>query len=258
MPGMPVFLPIRFQLPTVLTWPHAWTRPDALHLPARAPKQFSAGDAGRGGALSSLRHGLHGDDRRGQRLLLPRGRSGAAGEGHSYLHGRKFSALEDLSGKQLRFASSGGACGCKTAGWTGIKLSRGSLYENFKSPGCIRAVHQAYPYGGQRREAPRQVPADVFPLASSNYIDRFYWYQCALDGDQTEIVCQSWYPNGDLHGKDFFCARTLAGEPVGAVATLDPLLSETGRLVLKSGIVVRHDNRSRTNDVLDRPNEACR
>jgi hypothetical protein len=50
----------------------------------------------------------------------------------------------------------------------------------------------------------------------------------------------------------------MAGEPVGAVATLDPLLSRDGRLVLKSGGALRHDNRARTNDVLDRPGEACR
>ena len=40
----------------------------------------------------------------------------------------------------------------------------------------------------------------------------------------------------------------MDGAPVGAVATLDPLLSQEGRLVLKPGAVLRHDNRARTND----------
>jgi hypothetical protein len=48
------------------------------------------------------------------------------------------------------------------------------------------------------------------------------------------------------------------GAPVGADFALDPLLSQAGRLVLKSGAVLRHDGRARTNDQLDRPGEACR
>ena len=180
------------------------------------------------------------------------------GEGRSYLHGEKFSAVEDLAGKELPLRFNGRSLWVKTPNGPSLKLSRGSLYENFREACCIRAVHEPVVAEANAQKRPPKVPADAFPLASSGYIDRFFWYQCALDADKTEIACQSWYPNGDSHGKDWFCARTMAGEPVGAVATLDPLLSQTGRLVLKSGVVVRHDNRGRTNDVLDRPNEACR
>jgi hypothetical protein len=180
------------------------------------------------------------------------------GEGRSYLHGEKFSTVEELAGKELPLRFNRSSLWVRTPNGTGFKLSRGSLFENFREAGCIRAVHEPIIAAANAQKRPAKVPADAFPLASSGYMDRFFWVQCALDGDKTEIVCQSWYPNGDAHGKDWFCARTLAGDPVGAVATLDPLLSQTGRLVLKSGIGLRHDNRGRTKDVLDRPNEACR
>jgi hypothetical protein len=45
---------------------------------------------------------------------------------------------------------------------------------------------------------------------------------------------------------------------VAAEFEIDPLLSQAGRLVLKSGAVVQQDHRGRTNDVLDRPGETCR
>jgi hypothetical protein len=48
------------------------------------------------------------------------------------------------------------------------------------------------------------------------------------------------------------------GAPVAADFEIDPLLSQEGRLVLKLGAVVQEDHRARTNDVLDRPGEACR
>ena len=96
-----------------------------------------------------------------------------------------------------------------------MKLSRGSLFENFRDAGCIRAVHQPIIAAANAQKRPAKVPADAFPLASSGYADRFFWYQCALDASKTEIVCQSWYQNGDSHGKDWFCARTMAGSRWG-------------------------------------------
>jgi hypothetical protein len=45
---------------------------------------------------------------------------------------------------------------------------------------------------------------------------------------------------------------------VAADFEVDQLLSQEGRLVLKSGAVVQQDHRARTNDLLDRPSEACR
>jgi hypothetical protein len=179
-------------------------------------------------------------------------------EGRSFLRGEKFSALADLAGRQLPLRFSRGSLWVRTPDGSVLRLIRGSRYKDFKDSGCIRAVHEPIVAAANAEKRPAQVPAGAFPLASSGYDDHFLWYECALDADKTEIACQTWYANGDAHGRDFFCARTIADEPVGAVATLDPLLSQTGRLVLKSGAVVRHDNRSRTNDVLDRPSEACR
>jgi hypothetical protein len=72
------------------------------------------------------------------------------------------------------------------------------------------------------------------------------------------IACQRWYKDGAPYGKDWYCARTVDGAPVAAEFEIDPLLSQEGRLVLKSGAVVQQDHRARTNDVLDRPGETCR
>jgi hypothetical protein len=139
-----------------------------------------------------------------------------------------------------------------------MKLQRGSQFENFKDGGCVSAVHGPILAAAYAQKRPVKVPADAFPLAGSGKDDLFLWYRCNLDSDKTTISCQRWYKNGDAYGKDWYCAQTMAGEPVGAIATLDPLLSRDGRLVLKSGAALRHDNRARTNDVLDRPGEACR
>jgi len=74
---------------------------------------------------------------------------------------------------------------------------------------------------------------------------------------RSTIDCREWYKSGETAPPDWYCARTTDGVPVGADFTVDPLLSQAGRLVLKSGAVLQHDNRGRTNGQLDRPGETC-
>ncbi len=188
--------------------------------------------------------------RQGDQVLL--------GEGRSYLHEGRFSGLEELAGKQLQLRFNRRFLWIRMPDGAVMKLRRGSEFENFNDSGCASAVHGPILDAAYAQKRPAKVPADAFPLAGSGKDDPFLWYRCNLDSDKTTISCQRWYKNGDVYGKDWYCAQTMAGEPVGAVATLDPLLSRDGRLVLKSGGALRHDNRARTNDVLDRPGEACR
>lgn len=180
------------------------------------------------------------------------------GEGRSFLHEGKFSSLEEFAGQQLQVRTSRRFLWIKTPDGVVKKINRGSQFEKFKDLGCIRAVHQPIMDAAYAEKRPAKVPSAAFPLAGSGKDDLFLWYECALDPDKTTISCQQWYKNGDVFGKEWYCAQTMDGAPVGAVATLDPLLSQVGRLVLKSGAVLRHDNRGRTGDALDRPSEACR
>lgn len=180
------------------------------------------------------------------------------GEGRSYLHEGKFSSLEEFAGKQLQIRSNRHSLWIKTPDGGLKKINRGSQYENFKDLGCIRAVHQPIIDAAYAEKRPGKVSSGAFPLAGSGKDDVFLWYECALDPDKTTISCRRWYKNGDVFGKEWYCAATMEGAPVGAVATLDPLLSQVGRLVLKSGAVLRPDHRGRTGDLLDRPHEACR
>ena len=180
------------------------------------------------------------------------------GDGRSYLHEKKFSSLEELAGKQFQVRFNGSHIWMRPPGGDTVKIERGSQFENFKDAGCVTAVRRPILVVAYSHKRPAKVPAEAFALPGSGKGDLFLWYQCALEPDTTVIACRRWYRNGDAYGKDWYCAQTLDGTPVGAVATLDPLLSQEGRLVLKSGAVLRRDNRARTNDMLDRPSEACR
>jgi hypothetical protein len=179
------------------------------------------------------------------------------GEGRSYLHESKFSGMEELAGMQIQIRFNRRSIWIRTPERT-VKIRRGSRYWNFKDTGCIREVHRPILAIAEASKRPAKVPAEAFALPGSGKGDLFLWYQCALEADKAMIACRRWYRNGDAYGKDWYCAQTLDGAPVGAVATLDPLLSQEGRLVLKSGGVLRRDNRARTNEILDRPGEACR
>jgi hypothetical protein len=85
----------------------------------------------------------------------------------------------------------------------------------------------------------------------------FLWYACGMRSDAATIACRRWYRNGDEAGKDWYCGQSLSGAPVSADFVIDPTLSQAGRLVLTSGAVLKHDGRSRINDALERPAEAC-
>jgi hypothetical protein len=183
------------------------------------------------------------------------------GEGRSYLHEGKLGSMEELAGKQVPIRVSRRSIWIRPLDGPTMRIGRGSLFENFKAAGCIAEVHKPILARANSSRRPAKIPADAVAIAGSGRGDfqpLFLWFQCALDSDAATIACRRWYGNGDSDGKDWYCARTVDGAPVGADFALDPLLSQAGRLVLKSGAVLRHDGRARTNDQLDRPGEACR
>lgn len=183
------------------------------------------------------------------------------GEGRSYLHEGRFGNMEDFAGKQIPIRVSRRSIWIRLSDGPTLRIGRGSLFENFKDAGCVREVHKPILAHANSSRRPAKIPADAVAIAGSGRGDfqpLFLWFQCALDSDKATIGCQRWYKNGDSREKDWYCAQTVDGAPVGADFDLDPLLSQDGRLVLKSDAVLRHDNRVRTNGVLDRPSEACR
>ena len=180
------------------------------------------------------------------------------GEGKSYLHESKFSSLEELAGKQFQVRFNGRHLWMRPPGGATVKIERGSRFENFKDAGCIREVRRPILKAAYAHKRSGKVPAYAFALAGSGKGDLYLWFQCDLDPHASVIACRKWYENGDFIGKDWYCSRTEDGAPVPADFEIDRLLSQAGRLVLKSGAVVPEDHRARTNDVLDRPGEACR
>jgi hypothetical protein len=180
------------------------------------------------------------------------------GEGKSYLHEGKFSGLEDLAGKQFQVRFNGSRIWMRSPSGDTVKIERGSQFENFKDSGCIREVRRPILKAAYAHKRPKKVPAYAFALAGTGKGDLYLWFQCDLDPHESVIACRKWYGNGDFIGKDWYCSRTEDGAPVPADFEIDRLLSQAGRLVLKSGAVVPEDHRARTNDVLDRPHEACR
>jgi hypothetical protein len=180
------------------------------------------------------------------------------GEGESYLHEGKFSSLEELTGRQFQVRFNGSHIWMKPPGGDTVKIESGSRFENFKDAGCIRAVRGPILKAAYAHKRPGKVSAYAFALAGTGKGDLYLWFQCDLDPHASVIACRKWYENGDFIGKDWYCSHTEDGAPVPADFEIDRLLSQAGRLVLKSGAVVPEDHRARTNDVLDRPNEACR
>ena len=180
------------------------------------------------------------------------------GEGKSYLHEGKFSSLEDLTGKQFQIRFNGSHIWMKPPIGDTVKIERGSRFENFRDSGCIREVRRPILKTAYAHKRPGKVPSYAFALAGTGKGDLYMWFQCDLDPQASVIACRKWYENGDFIGKDWYCSRTEDGAPVPADFEIDRFLSQARRLVLKSGAVVPEDHRARTNDVLDRPNEACR
>jgi hypothetical protein len=179
-------------------------------------------------------------------------------EGKSYLHEGKFSGLEDLAGKQLAVRVNQRSLWVTPPDGRTVKLELGSRYESFKDSSCVREVHRPILDAAAAHKRPAKVPPDALALAGSGKNDLFLWFQCDLNSSEATISCRRWYGNGEPTTKDWFCARTLEGAPVAANFEIDPLLSQDGRLVLRSGAVLAHDGRARTEDRLDRPGEVCR
>ena len=179
-------------------------------------------------------------------------------DGRSLLHEQKFSGLEDLAGKQVKIRFNQRFVWVLPPDGREMKLERGSTYENFKDAGCIREVRRPILDIAYAHKRPGKVPTYAFAVAGTGKGDLYLWLQCDLTADKSVIGCLRWYGNGDPYGKDWYCARTVDEAPVAAEFEIDPLLSQEGRLVLKSGAVVQRDHRARTNDLLDRPGEACR
>jgi hypothetical protein len=163
------------------------------------------------------------------------------GEEKSVKHKARSASTDDLSGKEVSIRSSSHFIWVQSADGPSVKLKRGSLYEGFKERGCI--ADDAIAIAGSGR-------GDFQPL--------YLWFECIRDSDLATIGCARWYGNGDSDGKEWYCARTMDGAPVGPNFAIDPLQSLSGRFVLTSGGVLQYDNRARTNDKLDRPGEACR
>jgi hypothetical protein len=189
------------------------------------------------------------------------GNQSIVGEGSSYLHEKKVSGLEDLSGNQVSIRMNQHSIWLRPTDGPTVKIKRGTLYENFKDAGCVAEVHKPILARAESSRRPMRVPSDAIAIPGSGrgvYQPLFLWYRCSMDSASATIGCQRWYLNGDSDGTDWYCTHTIDGIPVAANFTIDPTLSQDGRLVLNSGAVLQHDNRGRTNGELDRPGEACR
>lgn len=224
----------------------------------REAKEYSAATLVEAASYQPCRNGCSERAEPATAFCFRQGNQVFVGDGSSYLHEKKFTGLEELAGKPVQIRFSRWYVWVKLADGGAMKLERGSTYENFRDAGCIREVRRPIIDGAYAHKRPGKVPSYAFALAGSGKGDLFLWFQCDLNSDKSVIACQRWYRNGDPYGKDWYCARTVDGAPVAADFEIDPLLSQEGKLVLKSGAVVQQDHRGRTNDVLDRPSEACR
>jgi hypothetical protein len=98
------------------------------------------------------------------------------GEGRSYLHEGKFSAVEEQAGKQLQLRFNRRFLWVRLPDGPVMKLQRGSQFENFKDGGCVSAVHgpilaAAYAQSGRPRfpSTPFRwpVPAKTIPFCGT-------------------------------------------------------------------------------------------
>jgi hypothetical protein len=169
--------------------------------------------------------------------------------------------MEDLAGSQVTIRLSRRSIWVRPPDGPTVKIARGSEFEGFKDNGCVAEVHRPILAQAHGYKRPAKIPAGAVAIAGSgkgDYRPLFLWFECAMEPDASSIACRRWYKDGESAGADWFCARTVDGAPVGADFAFDPSLSHSERVVLKSGAVLQHDNRGRTNGVLDRPAEACR
>jgi len=225
---------------------------------ARGAKGFAAATLVEAADYQPCRNGCSEHAEPASAFCFRQGDQVLIGDGSSFLHEKKFSGLEELAGKQVQVRFSRLFVWVRQPDGHAMRLERGSKYENFRDAGCIREVRRPIIDAAYVHKRPGKVPTYAFALAGSGKGDLYLWFQCDLSPDKSVIACQRWYRDGTPYGKDWYCARTLDGTPVAADFEVDELLSQEGRLVLKSGAVVQQDHRARTNDLLDRPSEACR
>ncbi|MGO9318337.1 MAG: hypothetical protein ACLPXT_08885 [Terracidiphilus sp.] len=234
----------------------------ALSLPlcasARGTKDYSAATLVEAAEYQPCRNGCSEKAEPVSAFCFRQGNQVVVGDGSSILHVKKFSGLEELAGKPVQIRFSRRFVWVIPPDGPTMKLKRGSTYENFRDVGCIREARKPIIDVAYAHKRPGKVPTYAFALAGTGKGDLYLWFQCDLSPDKSVIACQRWYRDGTPYGKDWYCARTLDGAPVAADFEIDELLSQEGRLVLKSGAVVQQDHRARTNDLLDRPSEACR
>lgn len=226
---------------------------------ARGAKGFAAATLVEAADYQPCRNGCSAKAEPASAFCFRQGDQVLVGDGRSFLHENKFSGLEELAGKQVQIRFNRRFVWVMPPDGPAIRLERGSTYENFKDAGCIREVRRPIIDAAYAHKRPGKVSTYAFAVAGTGKEgDLYLWLQCDLSPDKSVIACQRWYSDGTPYGKDWYCARTVDGAPVAADFEIDELLSQEGRLVLKSGAVVQQDHRARTNDVLDRPNEACR
>jgi hypothetical protein len=183
------------------------------------------------------------------------------GEGRSYLHDAKFAGMDDFAGKQLPIRFNKRFIWISPPDRSTLKIKRDSLFEKFKDAGCVREVHKPIHALAHASKRPASVSADAFAVAGSGTGDfqpLFLWFKCSMDASAGTVACHRWYRNGEADGMEWYCARTEDGSPVAAGFVFDPLLSQSGRLVIQTGAVLQRDNRERIGDQLARPSEACR
>lgn len=225
---------------------------------ARQPKQVVAATVVETAAYTPCGHRCSEGADPARAFCLRAGEQTLVGEGRSYLHEAKFSGMEDYGGKQVQIRFNGRWIWITAADGTQTRIRRGSEYEEFKDRNCAAEVNRPILARANRQRRPAKVPADAVAIAGPQEGDnpqRFLWYACAMDSGT--IRCRRWYPKGDAYGDDWYCAKTLDGKPVDGQFTVNALESDAGHLVLSSGGVLEHDQRSRVDGKLDRPGTPC-
>lgn len=182
------------------------------------------------------------------------------GEGRSYIHEARFSGMEDYGGRQVRIRFTQRWIWIQASDGTQTRIRRGTQYEEFKDRACVAEVNRPILAAANRQKRPARVPPDALAIPGPEQgvnPQRFLWYACALSPGAATITCRRWYHNGESFGDDWYCAKTLDGNPVGENFSIDPLESDAGHLVLTTGGVLEHDQRSRIDGKLDRPDSPC-
>ena len=169
--------------------------------------------------------------------------------------------IDSLVGKELSFRSGRYSMSLLLPDGPSVKMSWTAHYEGYHDLGCVAAVHRWILDEAARQHRPSSVPTTAIAIPGPGLGEAhplYLYYACSLNPAGSELLCQRWRPNGKPENNDWYCPRSSDGKPVAADFSIDPLTSQAGRLRLKSGLSLIHDNRSRYEGKLDRPNEECR